>query len=92
MPSSYFILLRYFLRVDNIMIRVNDTRIFHDFSTDYILREFTNKESQIKDLQLPLAMYTDPNLVSSHLPLKTATYEKITWKPGSDESSEMSTS
>lgn len=79
MPSSFFILLRYFLRVDNIMVRINDTRIFHDFSTDYILREYTNKESDTKDLNLPMAMLTDPNSLSSHLPVKDSCYEKITW-------------
>lgn len=61
------------------MVRVNDTRIFHDFSTNHILREFTNKESPIKDLSLPLAMFTDPNIISVHLPLRESCYEKITW-------------
>lgn len=79
MPSSYFVLLRYFLRVDNVMVRVNDTRYFHDFTTDYVLREFTNKECGVSQVHLPLPMFGDPNLLSPHLPLRTFSYEKITW-------------
>lgn len=77
MPSSFFVLLRYFLRVDNVMVRVNDTRLFHDFTTNYIIREFTNKECGIKELRLPLPMFGDPNLLSPHMPLRTAITEKL---------------
>ncbi|CAH1105366.1 unnamed protein product [Psylliodes chrysocephalus] len=77
MPSSFFVLLRFFLRVDNVMVRINDTRVFHDFSTDYILREYTNKECGVKELKLPLTMFGDPNLLSPHIPLRTGIYEKI---------------
>lgn len=79
MPSSFFILLRYFLRVDNVMVRVNDTRYFHDFQTDYVLREFTNKECGIKELKLPYTLFGDPNALSPYMPLRTAFYHKITW-------------
>lgn len=54
MPNSFFILLRYFLRVDNVMIRVNDTRIYHEFDQNYMLREFTSREAQVKDLRVSL--------------------------------------
>lgn len=77
MPSSYFVLLRYFLRVDNVLVRINDTRYFHDFTTDYVLREYTNRESLVKDLTLPLSEYVDPNLLSPNLPLCNALYQKI---------------
>lgn len=79
MPSSFFILLRYFLRVDNVMVRVNDTRVFHEFHKDYVLREYKNKECGFKELNLPLPMFGDPNILSQHLPLRTAYYEKLTW-------------
>ncbi|KAG5882117.1 hypothetical protein JTB14_016880 [Gonioctena quinquepunctata] len=85
MPSCFFVLLRYFLRVDNVMVRLNDTRVFHDFSTDYILREFTNKECGVNELNLPLTMFGDPNLLSPHIPLRTAIYEKIVFPAGNAE-------
>ncbi|GJQ81204.1 hypothetical protein Trydic_g23372 [Trypoxylus dichotomus] len=77
MPSSFFVLLRYFLRVDNVMVRVNDTRLFHDFNTNYVLREYTNRESGFRELGLPLPLFADPNLISPYLPLRTSIYEKL---------------
>lgn len=88
MPSSFFILLRYFLRVDNVMVRVNDTRYFHDFQTDYVLREFTNKECAINAIKLPYTVFGDPNILSPHMPLRTAFYQKITW-PADEQSSNV---
>ncbi|EFA01841.1 TIP41-like protein [Tribolium castaneum] len=77
MPSSYFILLRFFLRVDNVMLRVNDTRLYHEFSTNYILREFTNKECAFGDVELPLNVFGNPNVLSPHMPVRTAVNEKL---------------
>lgn len=70
------------------MVRVNDTRYFHDFETDHVLREFTNKECGIKEIKLPYTVFGDPNLLSPHMPLRTAYYHKITWPSSSvDEKS-----
>lgn len=77
MPSSFFVLLRFFLRVDNVMVRINDTRVFHDFKTDYVLREYTNRECGVKELNLPLTVFGDPNMLSPQMPLRTWIYEKI---------------
>ncbi|KAL3266249.1 hypothetical protein HHI36_010429 [Cryptolaemus montrouzieri] len=82
MPSCFFILLRFFLRVDNVMIRVNDTRYYHDFTTDYVIREFSNKECAFSDVKLPLTSFGDPNLLAPHMPLRTAQYEKLTFPKG----------
>ncbi|KAK0148786.1 TIP41-like protein [Merluccius polli] len=32
MPTSFFVLLRFFLRVDGVIIRINDTRLYHEAS------------------------------------------------------------
>ena len=32
MPTSFFLLLRFFLRVDGVLIRINDTRLYHEVS------------------------------------------------------------
>ena len=52
MPTNFFILLRYFLRVDNVMLRVNDTRIYHEFGQRYLLREYTSREAKVKDIRV----------------------------------------
>jgi type 2A phosphatase activator TIP41 len=40
MEDCFFVLLRYYLRVDDVIVRCYDTRIFHSFDQSYILREF----------------------------------------------------
>ena len=52
MPSGFFVLLRYYLRVDDVLIRINDTRLYYEKENGYILREFTSKESKAKDLKV----------------------------------------
>lgn len=52
MPSSFFILLRYFLRIDNVMLRINDTRIYHELGKNYLLREFTSREAKVQDIRV----------------------------------------
>ena len=40
MGDCFYILLRYYLRTDGVNVRIFDTRIFHEFGTDFIHREF----------------------------------------------------
>ncbi|KAK0085564.1 hypothetical protein PV325_004873 [Microctonus aethiopoides] len=86
MTDGLFILLRYFLRIDGSMIRINDTRIYHHFQTPYILREYTSRESKIKDLDVPPGLLIEPSLIASRVPLKHSVYHKLSIepKPGED--------
>lgn len=52
MASGFLVLQRFFLRVDGVMVRINDTRLYHAAQTDYLLREYTSKEAKIKDLRV----------------------------------------
>lgn len=52
MPGSFFILLRYFLRIDGVMLRVNDTRIYHEFGQDFLLREYTTREAKVAEIRV----------------------------------------
>lgn len=44
MPGCAYCLMRFFLRVDGILFRVYDTRLFLDFHKNYFIREWTHKE------------------------------------------------
>lgn len=57
MPSYWYVLLRYFLRVDDVLVRSNETRMFHMLNSNYVLREYTAKESQAKDLNVSIIYY-----------------------------------
>ena len=50
MEDCFFGLLRSYVRVDNVLVRIIDTRIFHSFGDNYIFREFLVKESSYDDL------------------------------------------
>ncbi|KAF7651231.1 hypothetical protein LDENG_00113810 [Lucifuga dentata] len=78
MPTSFFLLLRFFLRVDGVLIRINDTRLYHEAGKNYMLREFSTRESKIAELKnVPAAFYTDPNEIAQHLTLRLTECDKL---------------
>ncbi|XP_076304805.1 TIP41-like protein isoform X1 [Tachypleus tridentatus] len=77
MQGSFFLLLRFFLRVDNILVRINDTRVYHEESKNYLLREYVSRESRISDLKVPSSLLTDPGELWTHLPIISSCYEKL---------------
>ncbi|VTJ75967.1 Hypothetical predicted protein [Marmota monax] len=78
MPSSFFLLLRFFLRIDGVLIRMNDTRLYHEADKTYMLREYTSRESKIANLMhVPPSLFTEPNEISQCLPIKEAVSEKL---------------
>ncbi|PBL02884.1 type 2A phosphatase activator TIP41 [Armillaria gallica] len=75
MPTCIFILCRFTLRVDNVLFRTSDTRIYHSFSSEpsMIIRETSGWEAPydvIKE-RLPkrddMTPLTDPNFISKAL-------------------------
>lgn len=78
MPTSFFLLLRFFLRVDGVLIRIHDTRLYHEAGKNFMLREFSARESKISELKhVPPPMYTDPNEIAQYLPLRFTECEKL---------------
>jgi type 2A phosphatase activator TIP41 len=45
------LLCRLFMRLDNVLVRVRDTRIYVDFATDEVTREYTAKEAKFDDVK-----------------------------------------
>ena len=81
MPSGFFCLQRFYLRVDNTLIRVIDTRLYCSIERpNEILREYSERESHIKDLTakaIPPSLWTDQNEIVNHLTLKREIVEKL---------------
>ncbi|ODA82794.1 hypothetical protein RJ55_01303 [Drechmeria coniospora] len=50
------LLCRLFMRLDNVLIRIRDTRVYIDFETDQVIREYTAKEAAFADVQKALFM------------------------------------
>lgn len=77
MPTSFFILQRFFLRVDNVVIRMFDTRIYHETDKQYLIREYSEKESLCKDLTCSPRIMQDPNEISNFLSTKNSGIERL---------------
>ncbi|KAL5010664.1 hypothetical protein ScPMuIL_012969 [Solemya velum] len=77
MPTSFFILLRFFMRVDNVIVRICDTRIYQEAGKDFLLREFSRKDDEVKDIKAPSHAFTDANEISTYLTERESLFEKI---------------
>lgn len=72
MPTCLFVLSRFFLRVDGVLFRLLDVRLFHSFSSPTIIREVRGREASYDDIKalLPperpndLTPLTDANWVA----------------------------
>ncbi|KAK9060342.1 hypothetical protein SSX86_021046 [Deinandra increscens subsp. villosa] len=76
-PSYWFLLLRFWLRVDGVLMRLRDTRVVCNFSEktkpvilrDVSWRETTFKALASKGYPSDSASYNDPNVISQRLPI-----------------------
>nr|ODO04454.1 hypothetical protein L204_00814 [Cryptococcus depauperatus CBS 7855] len=59
MPHSFFILARLFVRVDNVLFRIHDTRIYHSFDSDEVIREASGMEAEYDQVRQFLETPTD---------------------------------
>lgn len=79
MEQSFFALLRFYLRVDKVEVRVRDTRIFHRFGEPTVLREYTARRAAFADLAglgitNPMG---DPALFADKLPVEAKIVDEI---------------
>jgi type 2A phosphatase activator TIP41 len=51
MEHRMLLLCRLFMRVDGVLIRVRDTRVYVDFVTDEVIREYTAKEDKFENVR-----------------------------------------
>ncbi len=50
MPTCFLCLLRFWLRVDGVLIRLRDTRLFHAFNKPYLIRDYSEREDTFEML------------------------------------------
>ncbi|KAJ7967532.1 TIP41-like family protein [Quillaja saponaria] len=85
MPNCWFLLLRFWLRVDGVLMRLRDTRmhcIFGDSADPIVLRESCWRESTFQDLSAKgypsdSAAYNDPAIISQRLPIIMQKTQKL---------------
>lgn len=69
MKHYFYVLMRYFLRVDGSKANIMDTRFYHEAGTRHILKEHTIREANLADTPLPVEVLTNPVELASKLPL-----------------------
>ncbi|KAL8060668.1 hypothetical protein ABFX02_02G040000 [Erythranthe guttata] len=85
MASGWFLLLRFWLRVDGVLMRLRDTRMhctFKEGMEPVILREICWREATFKALSskgypADSAAYNDPGVISERLPIVTRKTQKL---------------
>ncbi|CAH0721608.1 unnamed protein product, partial [Brenthis ino] len=77
MPSYWFVLMRHFLRIDDVLVRAHETRMFHLLNTDYVIREFSTKEAKARDLNIPTYLMKEADDVLPILPVKEKILHKL---------------
>lgn len=91
MPARLLLLQRFFMRLDNVLLRVRDTRVYVDFEKGEVIREYLEKEEQYETVRLALAsrrddvaaVLRDPNQVAELLPTVHKELERCELKKGS---------
>jgi type 2A phosphatase activator TIP41 len=69
MPTAFLVLSRFFLRVDGVIVKILDTRVYHQFGTSILIREFKERvlgfEALVKLLPISLNGKPDMTLLTN---------------------------
>uniref|UniRef100_A0A0A9HPF0 TIP41-like protein n=1 Tax=Arundo donax TaxID=35708 RepID=A0A0A9HPF0_ARUDO len=87
MPTGWFLLLRFWLRVDGVLMRLRDTRLYCSFGNgdeakpvvlcERCWREATFASLSAKGYPSDSAAYSDPNLIVQKLPIVMQKTQKL---------------
>lgn len=85
MPKRMLLLMRFFLRVDNVIFRVRDTRLFIEFAENKVIREYKEQEASYADVMKkisplasdPRSFLRDQNWIASKLPVLKHEVESV---------------
>lgn len=88
MPARLLLLSRFFMRLDNVLFRIRDTRVYIEFATGEVIREYTAREEKYETVRQRLAvtredvpaMMRDPNKLVDLLPIVEQTRESLILK------------
>ncbi|KZM24882.1 Tap42 interacting protein [Ascochyta rabiei] len=86
MPARLLLLVRFFMRLDGVVFRIRDTRVFVEFATREVIREYTAREDKYEEVRRKLAgrkedvlaIMRDPNRLAEHIPIVEQTLDGVT--------------
>ncbi|KAJ5888807.1 TIP41-like protein [Penicillium taxi] len=85
MPERLLLLQRFFMRLDNVLIRVRETRVYVDFESREVIRDYQSKECSYEEARKTLAtarddipaLMRDANKLSELLPVVEKRTERV---------------
>ena len=85
MPARLLLLCRFFMRLDNVVLRLRDTRIYIDFGRKEVIREYVAREGEYDKVREELAsrrddvaaVLRDANEMAIVLPVIEKTLERV---------------
>ncbi|KAL8636036.1 MAG: hypothetical protein Q9228_006531 [Teloschistes exilis] len=88
MPARLLLLCRLFMRLDGVMVRIRDTRVYIEFATGEVIREYTAREDKYESVRQKLAMkgrdvpaeLREPNNLVELLPVVDQKLERVLLK------------
>ncbi|KAF1948829.1 TIP41-domain-containing protein [Byssothecium circinans] len=88
MPARLLLLVRFFMRLDGVLFRIRDTRVFVEFATGEVIREYTAREEKYEVVRKrlagtkedALAVMRDPNPLQEYVPVVEKVLEKVVLK------------
>ncbi|KAI9723407.1 MAG: hypothetical protein M1812_001291 [Candelaria pacifica] len=88
MPARLLLLCRLFMRLDDVVFRIRDTRVYIEFETGEVIKEYVAKEDDFATVQRKLAitredvpaLMRDPNKLSELLPIVDKSLECLKLK------------
>ena len=88
MPARLLLLARLFMRLDDVIVRVRDTRIFIEFETGEVIREYISKEEKFEDIRRRLlragedvnSVLREPQVLAEGMPVVERVLESLRLK------------
>uniref|UniRef100_A0A8R1TTB3 TIP41-like protein n=1 Tax=Onchocerca volvulus TaxID=6282 RepID=A0A8R1TTB3_ONCVO len=69
MPTCLFLLCRFYLRIDGVLVRICDTRLYKELNSDTFLRQWTRREVKLANSSpVVRSNVLDPDVIYDYLP------------------------
>jgi type 2A phosphatase activator TIP41 len=88
MPARMLLLARFFMRLDGVLFRIRDTRVFVEFATGEVIREYTAREEKYETVRKRLAgtredvlaIMRDPNRLAEYISVVEKSSDRVVLK------------
>ncbi|KAH7121232.1 TIP41-like family-domain-containing protein [Dendryphion nanum] len=88
MPARLLLLCRFFMRLDDVIFRIRDTRVYVEFATGEVIREYTAREEKYEVVRKTLAgtkgdvlaIMRDANVLAPNIPIVEKILERVVLK------------